>query len=305
MEVSSVEAAGMSDGDSSRAAASMGDHAAEGVAVAAIAQEVFDAHAHEYVGEVDKSVAFTGRDSEFFAGRKVDLLGEVVGGRIGGLDRCAVLDVGCGTGTTDKLLVDKCKSLSGVDVSEEMLVEARRNVPGVDYRFYDGAELPFEDGCFDVVLAICVLHHVEPPQRPGFVAELARVVRPGGLVTIFEHNPFNPLTRRAVSSCPVDVGVTLSSHRRTVGLLRAAGIADAQPRHYLFSPLGGSVGAAIDRLFTWLPMGGQYVAYGTPARRQAPAGGGSVSEQAHPSRGSSRATGVVDEEASVDSDVGA
>jgi SAM-dependent methyltransferase len=226
----------------------------------------FDEFAPEYVDAVDKSVAFTGRDSAFFAERKVDLLERLAASRVGGLAASSLLDVGCGTGTADKLLVDRCGQLAGVDVSEEMLVEARRTVPGVDYRWYDGFSLPFEGGRFDVVLAICVLHHVEPPDRPAFVAELARVTRPGGLLAIFEHNPFNPLTRRAVSTCPVDEGVVLSRHTQTLALLRQAGIDDANVTHYLFSPLGGGLGRGIDAVFSWLPMGGQYVAWGSPRR---------------------------------------
>jgi SAM-dependent methyltransferase len=225
----------------------------------------FDAHAPGYVGAVDRSVAFTGRDSAFFAARKVELLRSLAAHRVGGLAHSAVLDVGCGTGTTDRLLAGRCASLCGVDVSEEMLAEARAGVPGVEYRWYDGETLPFEDGRFDVVLAICVLHHVPPPERRAFASELARVTRGGGLVAVFEHNPWNPLTRRAVRACPVDEGVVLSSHRSTRELLRGAGVADAAATHYLFSPIGGAPGRAVDRAFSWLPMGGQYVAWGSPS----------------------------------------
>ena len=51
---------------------------------------------------------------------------------------------------------------------------------------------------------------------PAFVAELARVVRPGGLVVVFEHNPLNPLTRLVVSRVTFDDGVRLlrSGERR-------------------------------------------------------------------------------------------
>ena len=67
--------------------------------------------------------------------------------------------------------------------------------PGVDYIHYDGALIPLEDASFDLAFASCVLHHIEPVERARATSELARVLRPGGLVAIYEHNPLNPLTR--------------------------------------------------------------------------------------------------------------
>ena len=93
--------------------------------------------------------------------------------------------------------------LAGVDPSEAMIEAARKANPEADYRVADGTELPFEDGSFDLAFAVCVLHHVAPPDRPAFVAELARVTRPGGLTVVFEHNPLNPLTRLAVRRCTI------------------------------------------------------------------------------------------------------
>ena len=70
---------------------------------------------------------------------------------------------------------------------------ARENVKGAKFEWYDGDRLPFGDATFDVVIAICALHHVPTPHRPEFLAELHRVTRQDGLVVIFEHNPLNPL----------------------------------------------------------------------------------------------------------------
>lgn len=218
----------------------------------------FDAHAALYRSSVDQSVAFTGRDSAFFAERKVQLLKALARRHVGELGRLRVLDVGCGTGTTDRFLVGVAGSLVGVDVSHEMLEIARKEVPGVEYELYDGEKLPYPDGSFDVVLAICVLHHVPPPRRREFVAELHRATRDGGLVVVFEHNPLNPLTRRAVSTCELDRGVTLASGRRVRSLLAETGADVLSETNFLFTPMGGRVGPAIDQLLSSVPAGGQF-----------------------------------------------
>jgi len=201
----------------------------------------FDRYASGYVDDVDRSVSFTGRNSAFYARRKVELLEEIVQQGSRSLEGLSLLDVGCGTGTTDRLLAPRVRSLHGVDVSAEMLVRARQNVPEAQFSWYDGATLPFDDGSFDVVVAICVLHHVPLSQRDRVVSEMVRVCRSEGFVAVFEHNPYNPLTRHAVNTCELD--------------------RDAEHRHYLFSPLGGRSGRSLDRHLRKIPLGGQYVSW--------------------------------------------
>jgi SAM-dependent methyltransferase len=227
----------------------------------------FDVHAENYVDSVDRSVSFTGRDSAFFARRKVELLEELANRSVGPLSGLSVLDVGCGTGTTDRHLVDHVGSLRGVDVSQEMLVLAAEAVPEASYEWYNGDKLPFPDGSFDVTVAICVLHHVPLSARAKFMAELHRATRDGGLVAVFEHNPLNPLTCHAVNSCELDNGVILAKGSDVGAYLEAAGARSVERRDYLFTPVGGAVGRSIDRILHRLPLGGQYV---TSARASHP-----------------------------------
>jgi ubiquinone/menaquinone biosynthesis C-methylase UbiE len=221
----------------------------------------FDRYASGYVDDVDRSVSFTGRNSAFYARRKVELLEEIVQQRSRSLEGLSLLDVGCGTGTTDQLLAPRVRSLHGVDVSAEMLVKARQNVPEAQFSWYDGATLPFDDGAFDVVVAICVLHHVPLPQRDRVVSEMVRVCRPEGVVAVFEHNPYNPLTRHAVNTCELDRDAVLLPPRETLELLKQSADVEPEHFHYLFSPLGGGPGRSLDRYLRKIPLGGQYVSW--------------------------------------------
>ena len=219
----------------------------------------FDAHANGYVAAVDQSVSFTGRDSAFFAQRKVEMLKDLAQRSTGPLESLSVLDVGCGTGTTDRYLVDHVGSLVGVDVSEQMLTLAAESVPQASFEWYNGEKLPFPDGTFDAAVTICVLHHVPMSDRAKFVSELHRVTRPGGLVAIFEHNPANPLTRHAVNSCDLDDGVVLVKGRAAKAYLEKSGASEVTRTDFLFTPLGGVPGRSVDGVLGWLPIGGQYV----------------------------------------------
>jgi SAM-dependent methyltransferase len=221
----------------------------------------FDEFAKQYEDSVDQSVSFTGRDSAFFARRKVEILEDIVRPDLGSLQGLNLLDVGCGTGTTDRYLVPRVRNLHGVDISEEMLAKAEHNVPKGNFSHYDGTNLPFEDGTFDVAVAICVLHHVPVSMRRDLVKDMVRIVRPGGVVAIFEHNPLNPLTRHAVNTCELDEDAVLLPTRESAHLLQTAADGDPECRYYLFSPLGGAVGCSVDRHFRNIPLGGQYVAW--------------------------------------------
>jgi SAM-dependent methyltransferase len=99
-----------------------------------------------------------------------------------------VLDVGCGTGRHSAHLVELGHTVTGIDVSPEMLQVARRKAPGA--RFVEGpmAPLPFDDGEFDGAVCALALSHVADIEEP--IAELARVVRPGGQLVISDFHPF-------------------------------------------------------------------------------------------------------------------
>lgn len=90
-----------------------------------------------------------------------------------------VLDVGCGAGTL-ALLKRKGVELAGVDLSSECAAAARRN--GYDHACRaDLRRLPFDDASFDYVVSLDVLGHVTLEDKDAVIAEVARVLRPGGV----------------------------------------------------------------------------------------------------------------------------
>jgi ubiquinone/menaquinone biosynthesis C-methylase UbiE len=225
----------------------------------------FDAYRTTYVDTVNGSISFSGLDLDFFArakaARLLDLLKKHFG-QIGGLSG---LDVGCGVGTYHGLLEGQVGRLTGVDTSAECLEEARSNHPMQSYSHYDGGRLPFADGQFDFSYAICVMHHVPKPQWALFAIEMVRVTRRGGLVMLFEHNPYNPLTRRAVSNCVFDANAVLLTRREASRYFMAAGLRGVTGRYILTLPtVSGMLGIVDNFLGAMLPIGAQYYIVGCP-----------------------------------------
>ncbi len=168
------------------------------------------------------------------------------------------LDVGCGVGVTDHYLVDSFRAVIGVDIFDGVLERAAAANPRAEYRLYDGNTLPLDNGSVDVAFAICVVHHVPPARWNAFIAEMARVLRPGGVAAIFEHNPHNPLTRRVVSNCVFDEDAVLLRRRRARALLRQAGLVPCEDRYIAFLPFGGRAVAPLESALRRVPLGAQY-----------------------------------------------
>jgi hypothetical protein len=89
------------------------------------------------------------------------------------------------------------------------------------------------------------------------------VLRPGGLFAIFEHNPWNPATRRIVSRTPVDANAVLLTAGETRALLQGAGLCVRKTCYYLYFPqsLYRRL-AGLERLLGAVPAGGQYAVFG-------------------------------------------
>ncbi|MFJ7068162.1 class I SAM-dependent methyltransferase [Streptomyces sp. NPDC101115] len=107
-----------------------------------------------------------------------------------------ILDAGCGSGPLSAALRDRGAVVTGIDVSAGMLALARRRLGDeVPLHLADLSEpLPFADGAFDDVVASLVLHYLE--DWGPTLAELRRVLRPGGRLIASVDHPFVAYTFR-------------------------------------------------------------------------------------------------------------
>ena len=117
------------------------------------------------------------------------------------------LDVGCGTGALARRLAAAGYEMTGIDPSDGMLDVLRRQAPEIRAVHGSGTALPFADDSFDVVLTVAVMHHIaDPNDVKRTLSEMVRVVRSGGRVLVWDHNPRNPYWRFLMARVPQDTG---------------------------------------------------------------------------------------------------
>lgn len=220
----------------------------------------FDRYTHTYRDHVAGAMRLRGRGSDFFLAAKGDHLLNLLGDLLEGTATPRILDVGCGIGLLEMHLAGARAHFIGVDVAMDAVRAATKAAPEASFAAYDGRQLPFPEGIFDAAVAVCVLHHVEPSHWLAVIREMTRVVRPGGVVAVYEHNPWNPATRVVVSRCEFDRDATLLPAPTVMHLLRDAGLENPRRRFLFFFPWMKRVWRTIESYLGWLPLGAQYVA---------------------------------------------
>lgn len=95
---------------------------------------------------------------------------------------CALLDVCCGPGSVAEAAAARGADVRGVDLTESFVAIARRRVPGARFEAGDAEALPFPDAAFDA--AVCGYGVIHLPRPAAALAEMARVLRPGGRAAV-------------------------------------------------------------------------------------------------------------------------
>lgn len=105
------------------------------------------------------------------------------------VQNCRVLDLGCGAGRLAMYLRPLSNRYVGVDISEHMIAYCREHLDGLSFFRADLRQLPFATGAFDSVFAMFnLIDVVGHEDRLSTLAQLRRILRPGGLLFFSSHN---------------------------------------------------------------------------------------------------------------------
>lgn len=220
----------------------------------------FDAYADDYTALHRENIRLSGEEPEFFARSKIEEIRRRWS-RMGRPEPRDILDFGCGVGASLPHLAElfPSSSVHGLDVSAQSLdVAARRAPAGVTLSAYDGVTIELEPASRDLIFSACVFHHITAAERPALLRQLRGLLRPGGALVIYEHNPINPVTRYIVATCPFDENAELVSARRLSTLQREAGFARVRATFTGFFPAALKALRPFEPLLAPVPLGAQY-----------------------------------------------
>jgi SAM-dependent methyltransferase len=129
--------------------------------------------------------------------RKIELVAQML--QMGGVSSGTALDIGCGDGKHTFELQKRLGNnivFSGVDFSERAITYARMLAPHIPFYVQDGTRLQFSAGSFEAIVSIEVIEHIPIPDVPLFLQEIARLLKPGGVVVLTTPTPNRPVDEK-------------------------------------------------------------------------------------------------------------
>ncbi len=217
----------------------------------------FDKFADGYRTTHSAPLALTGESSAFFAKYKAQKLAEWLPEFFKGTPQ-SILDFGCGDGLMTHFVKQQFAhaSVHGVDPSQESIKIAQEQYPNLTF-LVSGDTLSFYSNAqFDVIYAAGVFHHIPFELHEHFMQELNRILKPQGVLIVFELNPLNPGTRYIFKNAPMDANATMLTPWYTNKLLQPYG--KPKLKFYGFFPHFLKGLRCTERFLTKLPLGGLY-----------------------------------------------
>ena len=218
----------------------------------------FDDYADRYREVHSKNMRHTGADSFYFIHHKISLFRHFENNK-----ELRLLDLGCGDGMTALFLEKSFPDfkITGIDISSNSVSKAQQlGLENSEFLKFDGLTIPFTDNHFEMVWVACVFHHIDFSNHSKIAKEIFRVLKPGGRLYFFEHNPWNPFTRYFVGTCVFDKEARLLTASYSKKIFKEVGFQIRQKKWTLFFPRFKWLKRVLhlENKLGWLPFGGQY-----------------------------------------------
>ena len=214
----------------------------------------FDEYSDEYLKLMEEQHSKYG-DISYYSEHKAKITKKIANKNI---NIKTILEFGCGVGRNLPFLQQEFKDakIYGSDISKESLEIAKQNNPNIT--FIHDEEMKQYINKFDLIFIAGVYHHIAPDLRKSVTEKIVTLLNQNGKLICFEHNPYNPLTRKMVNTCEFDKDAVLLTIDEIKHLFVKAGLHSLESAYTLFVPPKLKQFNFIEPFFKWLPLGGQH-----------------------------------------------
>ena len=210
----------------------------------------FDNYADNYKDYITKSLGNLENNLNYYHLKKSEILKKELG-----YQPKKILDLGCGVGTMLELLI---KSFQGstfyaYDESKKSMDYIKKKFPKINH--LDNLETNEK---FDLIFISAVVHHVKSGDRDDLFKNIYNLLSPNGVMFVFEHNPYNPVTLKMVTNCEFDADAELIKKNDLINLCKKSNFKIIKSGYIHFFPSKLGFLFKFENYLKWFFLGAQY-----------------------------------------------
>ncbi len=216
----------------------------------------FDQFATQYRQEQTKYLSPTGENSHYFAQLKAKKL-KTWAAHYKIYNPQNILDFGCGDGlmSYEVKKIFKISQVFGIDPSYQSINIAQKNAPDCIFYASEDVLTLFKNEMFDIIYCAGVFHHIPFDQHDYYIQNLYQILKPGGILVLFELNPLNPGTQYIFNGHPMEKNATMLTPWYAKKITK---LFYKETVFYCFFPKFLNFLRPIEKWLSKLPFGGLY-----------------------------------------------
>ena len=210
----------------------------------------FDNYADNYKDYIAKSLGNLEDNLNYYHIKKSEILKKELGYR-----PKKILDLGCGVGTMLELLIKNFQGsvFYAYDESKKSMDYIKKKFPKINC--LDNLETSEK---FDLIFISAVVHHVKSGDRDDLFRNIYNLLSPNGVMFVFEHNPYNPVTLKMVTNCEFDADAELIKKNDLINLCKRNNFKIIKSGYIHFFPSKLGFLFKLESYLKWFFLGAQY-----------------------------------------------
>ena len=210
----------------------------------------FDNYADNYKDYIAESLGNLEDNLNYYHIKKCEILKKELG-----FQPKKILDLGCGVGTMLELLIKNFQGTTfyAYDESKKSMEYIKKKFSKINC--LDNLETNEK---FDLIFISAVVHHVKSGDRDDLFRNIYNLLSPNGVMFIFEHNPYNPITLKMVTNCVFDVDAELIKKNDLINLCKKNNFKIIKSGYIHFFPSKLGFLFKLENYLKWFFLGAQY-----------------------------------------------